>query len=119
MLQINWHQYAVAARFDAATFAIYAVGCLQIPLVDLIVTSTANVMMVEMAERRSADLAAARWLWHDTIVAAWLHDLPAGRVPVVMARDIIVAALHQRLRRQRADLHAVVADHAAVGAGGR
>ena len=30
---INYHQYVVAGRFDAATFAIYAVGCLQIPLV--------------------------------------------------------------------------------------
>ena len=40
VVHLNWHQYAVAARFDAAAFAIYAVGCLQIPLVDLIVTST-------------------------------------------------------------------------------
>ena len=32
---INYHQYVVASRFDAATFAIYAVGCLQIPLFDL------------------------------------------------------------------------------------
>ena len=36
VIQPNFHQYVVASRFDAATFAIYAVGCLQIPLVDLI-----------------------------------------------------------------------------------
>ena len=50
VLQANLHQYVVASQFDAATFAIYAVGCLQIPLVDLITTSAANVMMVKMAE---------------------------------------------------------------------
>ena len=32
VIQLNYHQYVVAARFDAATFAIYAIGCLQIPL---------------------------------------------------------------------------------------
>ena len=50
VVQANLHSYVVASKFDAATFAIYAVGCLQIPLVDLITTSAANVMMVKMAE---------------------------------------------------------------------
>src|SRR4029453_15414444 len=48
VIQQNYHQYVVASRFDAATFAIYAVGCLQVPLVDMIMTSTVNVMMVGM-----------------------------------------------------------------------
>ena len=52
-------------RFDAATFAIYAIGCLQIPLVDLIVTSTVNVLMVKMADAPRGDAALA--LWHDTV----------------------------------------------------
>jgi O-antigen/teichoic acid export membrane protein len=39
VLQANLHSYVVASKFDAATFAVYAVGCLQIPLVDLITTS--------------------------------------------------------------------------------
>ncbi len=36
VVQVNYHQWVVAARFDAATFAVYAVGCLQIPLIDLV-----------------------------------------------------------------------------------
>ena len=48
VVQLNYHQYVVASRFDTATFAIYAVGCLQIPLVDMIMTSTVNVLMVKM-----------------------------------------------------------------------
>ncbi len=80
VVHLNWHQYAVAARFDAAAFAIYAVGCLQIPVVDLIVSSTVNVMMVEMAaarERGPARRAAAVARHHRPAV---LHDLPARRV---------------------------------------
>ena len=71
---------SVATRFDAATFAIYAVGCLQIPLVDLVCTSTGNVMMVQMAElardgdRRHGARAVAR---HDG--EARVDDVPAGR----------------------------------------
>ena len=90
VLHINWHQYAVAARFDAAAFAIYAVGCLQVPVVDLIVTSTCNVMMVEMAAVQGADRAAARWLWHDTIGRLAFMIFPLAAFLMLMARPIIV-----------------------------
>jgi O-antigen/teichoic acid export membrane protein len=90
ILHINWHQYAVASRFDAASFAIYAVGCLQVPLVDLIVTSTVNVMMVEMAGLRERNVAAARALWHDTISKLAFLIFPLAAFLVLMARAIIV-----------------------------
>lgn len=89
VLHINWHQYAVASRFDAATFAIYAVGCLQIPVVDLIVTSTVNVMMVEMSSVRDQGAAALR-LWHDTIGRLAFMIFPLAAFLVLMAREIIV-----------------------------
>jgi O-antigen/teichoic acid export membrane protein len=90
VLHINWHQYAVAARFDAAAFAIYAVGCLQVPVVDLIVTSTCNVMMVEMAATPARDNGASRWLWHDTIGRLAFMIFPIAAFLIVMARAIIV-----------------------------
>src|SRR5690606_9530612 len=48
--QLNFHMYAVSWYFDTVTFAIYAVGCLQVPLTDILMTSTCNVMMVNMQE---------------------------------------------------------------------
>lgn len=90
VLHVNWHQYAVAAHVDAATFAVYAVGCLQVPVVDLIVTSAANVMMVEMAVARERDLAAARRLWHDTMTRLGFMIFPLAAFLIVMARDIII-----------------------------
>ena len=91
VLQGNLHQYLVAAQFDPATFAIYAVGCLQIPLVDVVATSGANVLMVKMGEdgfdRRGP---AALSLWHDTVSRLASVIVPLTVFLLVLARDIIV-----------------------------
>lgn len=91
VVQINLHQYVVAARFDAVTFAFYAVGCLQIPLVDLVMTSTVNVMMVKMAEDTSAGhRQAAVALWHETVWRLALVIFPLTALLLVAAREVIV-----------------------------
>jgi O-antigen/teichoic acid export membrane protein len=88
---VNFHQYFVASRFDAATFAIYAVGCLQIPLIDLVMTSTVNVMMVQMADHaRVGDARAALALWHDTICRLAFIFLPLTALLLVTAHQLIV-----------------------------
>ena len=50
VLQQNWHQYAVALSVPAAHFAVYAVGCFNLPVVDLLYTPITEVMMVRMGE---------------------------------------------------------------------
>jgi O-antigen/teichoic acid export membrane protein len=89
VIQQNYHQYVVASRFDAATFAIYAVGCLQLPLVDMIMTSTVNVMMVGMAEDVSHGRATVA-LWHETICRLAFLMVPLSIFLFVIARDLIV-----------------------------
>lgn len=68
ILQMNYHMYVVSYYFDAAIFAIYAVGCLQIPLMDFLMTSTSNVMMVNMQEKLIAKD-------HDAVVSIWLDSI--------------------------------------------
>ena len=85
---INYHQYVVAARFDAATFAVYAIGCLQIPLYDLIVTSTVNVFMVRMADSSRTETALA--LWHDTVYRLAFLIFPLVAVLVIGAHHLII-----------------------------
>lgn len=68
VLQMNLHMYVVSWHFDTATFAIYAVGCLQIPLADYLMTSTSNVMMVNMRERMLAGD-------HDSVISIWLDSV--------------------------------------------
>jgi len=89
VIQQNYHQYVVASMFDAATFAVYAVGCLQIPLVDMIMTSTVNVMMVKMAEEASHGEAAVA-LWHETVCRLAFLMVPLSVFLFVVARDLIV-----------------------------
>ena len=89
VIQQNYHQYVVASRFDAATFAIYAVGCLQIPLVDMIMTSTVNVMMVGMAEDTSHGRATVA-LWHETVCRLAFLMVPLSIFLMVAARELIV-----------------------------
>jgi len=85
---INYHQYVVAARFDAATFAVYAIGCMQIPLYDLIVTSTVNVFMVRMADAPGRE--AALDLWHDTVTRLAFLIFPLVGLLVAGAQPLIV-----------------------------
>jgi O-antigen/teichoic acid export membrane protein len=90
-VQGNVHHYVVASRFDPATFAIYAVGCLQIPLVEVITTSSANVMMVKMSEDGFDSRGpAAVALWHDTTRRLALVIFPLAVFLLVMAQDLIV-----------------------------
>jgi O-antigen/teichoic acid export membrane protein len=89
VIQQNYHQYVVAGMFDSATFAIYAVGCLQIPLVDMIMTSTVNVMMVKMAEDAMHGEATIA-LWHETICRLAFLMVPLSVFLFVVARELIV-----------------------------
>ena len=85
---INYHQYVVAGQFDAATYAMYAVGCLQIPLFDLICTSTVNVLMVRMANAERGREALA--LWHDTVTRLAFLLVPLTVFLVISAHALIV-----------------------------
>ena len=47
--QNDLHNYVVANRFDAATFAIYSIGCLQLPLVGILSESFSSVMIPRLS----------------------------------------------------------------------
>ena len=90
-VQLNYHQYAVSHRFDAATFAIYSVGCFQIPLLELVASPLANVLMVRMAERlRDGRVEDALQAWTRTTRTLALVFFPVLALLLVCARDFIV-----------------------------
>jgi O-antigen/teichoic acid export membrane protein len=90
-LQVNLHQYAVSYYFDAAMFAIYAVGCLQLPAADLLAMPAGNVMMVRMQEEiregRKQNVLAA---WRDTTSKLLMMLLPLTGFLIVASRDLIL-----------------------------
>ncbi|MCX6624264.1 MAG: oligosaccharide flippase family protein, partial [Acidobacteria bacterium] len=91
IVQASLPQYVVAHRFDPATFAIFAVGCLQIPLVDFAASPTSDVMMVKMQERlaegRKQSLVE---IWRDTTWKLALLFFPLAAFLVVDARECIL-----------------------------
>jgi O-antigen/teichoic acid export membrane protein len=88
VVQINMHQYIVAARFDATMFAIYSVGCMQIPLVELLASSTCNVMMVRMAETPRTDPDRVR-IWHEAVSRLALVFIPLAIALAITAHQVI------------------------------
>src|SRR5262245_49650500 len=97
VVQQNYHQYAVAFNFDAATFAIYSVGCIQIPLVDFISTPASNVIMVRMAEDlREGCRDRLLPIWHDTTRKLALMFFPFVGLLVVNAHSLITLLFTDR-----------------------
>ena len=97
IVQMNLHQYAVAWWFPATTFAVYSVGCLQIPIVDLVAGPAGNVLMVRMSESRAAaDRDGLLRLWTETTghLAAFFLPLTVGLL--VLSRDLIVVLFTDR-----------------------
>ena len=90
VILVRYHEYVVAGSFDTATYAIYAMGCMTIPLVDLIMTSTTSVMMVKMAEH-STDRHEALGLFHDTVSRLAFLIAPLAVALVVLAEPFIIS----------------------------
>ena len=77
-IQLEAPSYVVAHHFDAATFAIYAVGCFQLPLVGILSDAVGSVAVPEINRLRQAGRI------HDivTLTARMTRKLAAVYLPV-------------------------------------
>ncbi|MDO8909381.1 MAG: lipopolysaccharide biosynthesis protein [Pseudohongiella sp.] len=99
VIQLNIHLYAVAYFFDVATFAIYAVGCLQVPLIDILMTSTSNVMMVNMRQKLvQQDYRAALEIWIDAVKKISMVLFPLVTLLILVAPALIVLLFGEAYR---------------------
>lgn len=90
-LAANAHFFAVSWFFDASTYAIYAVGCLQIPIVGFIGSSVGNVLMVKLrAAAADGDGPGVLLLWKETTRRLALAFFPLTALLLIGARDLIV-----------------------------
>ncbi len=90
-MQASLPQYVVSYLYDPVALAILAVGCLQIPLVNLAASPTSDVMMVKMqeslAEGRNRDVLA---IWHDTTCKLALILFPMVACLTVVSHEVIL-----------------------------
>src|SRR2546422_2594961 len=53
--QQQFHSYLVSATVTSAVFAVYSVGCFQLPIVDMLYSPVSEVLQLGIAEHDAAD----------------------------------------------------------------
>lgn len=97
--QSSLHQFVVTHNYDTRTFAVYSVGCLQIPLVDFVATGASSVLMVRMGEQSGPSAQAARLeLWREAVRKLAVLLLPLVALLLVAGRELIVFLFTDRFR---------------------
>lgn len=90
LVQIDMHIYFVSYYFDPATFAVYAVGCFQLPLLGMLVTSFTSAVNPELARHKEEnDHPAIINLWMDVIRKLAYFFTPAFALMLVLRREFI------------------------------
>ncbi|MEW6733361.1 MAG: lipopolysaccharide biosynthesis protein [Acidobacteriota bacterium] len=101
--QDYFHQYYISYSFSPADFAIYAVGCLELPLIDLFYSSIGDIAMVKMTEHlRDGDKTAVRATWHEAIVKLAVIFYPLAFYLAVVNDQFIVALFTTRYQASAA-----------------
>ncbi len=85
-VQMQLPQYTVAALTDAATYAIYAVGVLQIPLTDMLYSPVAEVMMVRLA---ASGPAGAAPIFREAVARLAVFFLPLAAFTLAVGPQLV------------------------------
>lgn len=95
--QDYFHQYYISFYFTPAQFAIYAVGCLDLPLIDLFYSSIGNIVMVKMAEYLKEDnRKMAQEVWHEAIAKLAVIFFPLTVYMIIISRHFILALFTEK-----------------------
>jgi O-antigen/teichoic acid export membrane protein len=88
--QQQFHLYAVSAFVPASLFAIYSVGCMQLPVVDMLYTPISDVLQLGIAEQEAKGRPEqAVHLFREAVSRLSLVFIPAVVVLMVVAPDLI------------------------------
>jgi transposase-like protein len=91
-IQTDLHNYFVSHYFSAASFAVYANGCFQVPLVSVLQSSFRNALTPEVARMEaSGDYRAIINAWLSAMRRLSFVILPACALMFVVRRELIVA----------------------------
>jgi O-antigen/teichoic acid export membrane protein len=89
-MQADLHNYFVAHYFDPDRFAIYSVGCLQLPLLGMLFESVVTVLIPEVARREaSSDYAGIIELWSAAVRKIALFFIPAHVLLLIVRHEFI------------------------------
>jgi O-antigen/teichoic acid export membrane protein/transposase-like protein len=90
-LQVDLHNYFVSHYFSAASFAVYANGCFQVPLISLLQSSFRDALTPEVARlEASGDYRAIIQAWLNAMRRLTFVILPACALLFVVRRELVV-----------------------------
>lgn len=93
----NLHYYVVSYLYSPALFAIYVVGCVQVPVTAIVFESVADVTLVRLTElRKDGLLGEAVRLIGEWVTKLGLFFFPLYAWLIVNARDFIVLLFTDR-----------------------
>src|SRR5438105_2949797 len=95
-MQADLHNYFVSHYFDPDQFAIYAVGCFQLPLLGMLFDSVTSVLLPEVARREAkADYQGIIAVWAAAVRKLALFFLPAYALLFVVRHEFITTLFTQ------------------------
>jgi O-antigen/teichoic acid export membrane protein len=95
--QQRFHQYFVSAYVSPALFAIYAVGCFELPIIDMLYTPISEVMQLGIAEHdRAGDRTGPRRLFHEAVARLAFAFLPAMALLWIVSPQLITVLFTDR-----------------------
>jgi O-antigen/teichoic acid export membrane protein len=97
--QQQFHQYFVAANVSEALFAVYAVGCLNLPIVDMLYTPVSEILQLGIAEHdRDGDREAPTRLFREAVARLAFVFIPMMALLYVCAPLLITFLYTERYR---------------------
>jgi O-antigen/teichoic acid export membrane protein len=88
--QQQFHSYLVSATVTAAAFAVYSVGCFQLPIVDMLYTPVSEILQLGIAEHDAGgDNAGALRLFQEAVARLSFVFVPAMVLLTVAAPQVI------------------------------
>jgi len=88
--QQQFHSYLVSASVTAAAFAVYSVGCFQLPIVDMLYTPVSEILQLGIAEHdREGDRHGAHRLFREAVSRLSFVFLPTMALLFIVAPTLV------------------------------
>ncbi len=88
--QQQFHSYLVSASVTAAAFAVYSVGCVQLPIVDMLYTPVSEILQLGIAEHDAqGDNPGALRLFREAVARLSFVFLPVMALLFITAPELI------------------------------
>lgn len=85
------HDFFVSRYYGTETYAVYSVGCTEIPVIQLLSQSLAIVALGQFAAlEKAGDWAGVRALWDRVVVTTWAVAVPVLLLLALAAKPIVI-----------------------------